>query len=201
MWKDDTTNSISYYLFQSMLWLAIASALILFMPTAFLNTFKLNAVMEQSAHLIGISFILSSTYLVIDFVSSFVRNAKLKARQATQLERIQDRVKTLTSGERAVLREFYLQRQTSLWLPAQESDVKSLLSSGVLIAVDFYATTRHNEEGIKEIELMISHDARQYLTKTRLKLPQGKPNGQDITYLKLARPSYLAPITELKRSA
>jgi len=166
-----------------------------------LSTFKLVVLMEQSAHLVGICFILSSTYLVIDFISSIVNNSRNKTRQHQLAEQLQDRIKTLTSGERAVLREFYLQRQTSLWLPSQECEVKSLLSSGVLIAVDFYATSRRNEEGIKEVELMISHDARQHLTKSRLKLPQGKPNGDDIIYLKLARPSYLAPITQMGRSA
>lgn len=201
MWKDESKNSFSFYLFQSMLWVAISTALILFMPNSMVTTFKLTALMEQSAHIVGMLFILSATYLAIDFCSSIISNARNKARQQLLSEQVQDRVKTLTSGERAVLREFYLQRQTSLWLPSQECDVKSLLNSGVLIAVDFYSTTRTNEEGVKEVEFMISHIARQYLTKSRLKLPQGKPNGEDITYLKHARPSYLAPVTQIKRSA
>jgi len=201
MWKDESKNLFSYYLFQTMLWVAIATALILFMPSSMIVTFKLTAVMEGSAHFIGILFILSSTYLTIDFCSSIIKNRRNQNRQLALAEQIQDRIKTLTSGERAVLREFYLQRQTSLWLPSQECEVKSLLSSGVLIAVDFYATSRRNEEGIKETELIISHVARQHLTKSRLKLPQGKPNGEDIIYLKLARPSFLTPVTQLKRSA
>ncbi len=201
MWKDESKTSFSYYLFQTMLWIAIATALVLFMPNSMLATFKLLPLMDESAHIFGMLFILSSTYLVIDFCSSIIANARHKARQQQLSEQIQDRVKTLTSGERAVLREFYLQRQTSLWLPSQECEVKSLLNSGVLIAVDFYATTRRNDEGAKEVELMISHIARQHLTKSRLKLPQGKPNGEDITYLKLARPSYLSPVAQLKRSA
>jgi len=184
-----------------MLWVAIATSLVLFMPDSMLATFKLTMLIEQSAHIIGMGFILSTTYLAIDVCSSVIKSSRTKSRQLLLAEHIQDRIKTLTSGERAILREFYLQRQTSLWLPSQECEVKSLLSSGLLIAVDFYATTRRNEEGFKETELMISHVARQHLTKARLKLPQGKPNGEDITYLKLARPSYLTPVTQMKRSA
>ena len=201
MWKDESKNSLSYYLFQTMLWIAVASALMLFMSNSMLETFKLTLLIEQSAHIIGMFFILSSTYLVIDFISSMVATKRQKQHQNRVCEEIQDRIKTLTSGERAVLREFYLQRQTSLWLPSQESDVKSLLTSGVLIAVDYYATTRLSDNGQKEVELIISHHARQYLTKSRLKLPQGKPSGEDITYLKLARPSYLVPVANLKRTA
>jgi len=201
MWKDESKNSLSYYLFQGMLWIAITCALILFMPNSLLELFKLTLLLDRSAHIVGMFFILSSSYLAIDFFSTMIANSKHKSRQHRLSEQIQDRIKTLTSGERAVLREFYLQRQTSLWLPDQECDVKSLLSSGVLIAVDFYASSRQNEQGSKETELMISHLARQHLTKSRLKLPMGKPNTDDITYLKLARPSYLMPVSELKRSA
>jgi len=201
MWKDESKNPLSYYVFQIMLWVAITTSLILFMPTSMIEAFKLTVLIEQSAHIVGMLFILSATYLAIDFITDLIKGSRNKTRQIALTEHIQDRIKTLTSGERAILREFYLQRQTSLWLPSQECEVKSLLSSGVLIAVDFYASSRRNEEGIKETELMISHDARQYLTKARLKLPQGKPNGEDITYLKLARPSYLTPVTQMKRSA
>lgn len=201
MWKDESRNQFSHYLFQTFLCIALACAAILFMPHSMLAAIKLTSVLDQSAHVVGLLFIASSTYLTVDLCVTIIANKKDKARQSQLTEQIQDRIKTLTSSERAVLREFYLQRQTALWLPSQECEVKSLLSSGVLIAVDYYATTRFNEEGVKEVELMISHIARQYLTKSRLKLPQGKPNGDDITYLKLARPSFLAPVAELKRSA
>ena len=32
----------------------------------------------------------------------------------------------MVTGERALLREFFLQRKTSLWLPQNEPEVKSL---------------------------------------------------------------------------
>ena len=174
MWKDDTVQSNSHYLFQSMLWVAIVCALILFMPSAMVSQLKLSSWLNESSHFIGIFFLISATYLTIDFLSHFVKTFRNKQRQSQLSDVIQDRIKNLAGGERAVLREFYLQRQTSLWLPKYEADVKSLLTSGILMAVDFNAMSRKNDLGEQEMELMISHLARPYLTKTRLKLPQTK---------------------------
>jgi len=201
MWKDESQQSRSHYLFQGMLWVAIACALILFMPKHIATLLQLDKFLTDSAHFVGMCFIASSTYLAIDLCKQAVKNYQHKQRQSQLTSDVQSRIQTLTSGERAVLREFYLRRQTSLWLPHQEAEVKSLRSSGILIAVDFYNATRESDEGITEIELMISHIARPYLTKTRLKLPQGKPSFEEILYLKDARPSYLTPLINIRKSA
>ena len=201
MWKDESVQSNSHYLFQSMLWVAIVCALILFMPLQLVSQLKLDSFLNESTHFVGILFLISATYLTMDFFSDLFKTYKNKQRQSQLSDDIQDRIKNLAGGERAVLREFYLQRQTSLWLPKHEADVKSLLTSGILIAVDFNTVTRTNEIGEQEMELMVSHLARPYLTKTRLKLPHGKPSNDDITYLKLARPNYISPMNNMKRTA
>jgi len=201
MWKDESQQSRSHYLFQGMLWIAIACALMLFMPKSITTLLQLDKLLTDSAHFVGMCFIASSTYLVIDLCKQAFNNYQNKQRQNQLTTDVQSRMQTLTSGERAVLREFYLRRQTSLWLPNQEAEVKSLRNSGILITVDFYNTIKENEEGISEIELMISHIARPYLTKARLKLPQGKPSFEEISYLKDARPSYLTPLINIRKSA
>lgn len=201
MWKDESQQPHSHYLFQIMLWIAMACAVLLFMPATIATLLKVDKFLTDFAHFVGMFFIASSAYLVLDFMKYIVRNFKHKQRQQQLSADVQSRMQTLTSGERAILREFYLRRQTSLWLPDSEADVKSLRNSGILIPVDFYNTTKTNEQGIKEIELMISHIARPFLTKTRLKLPQGKPSFEEITYLKQARPSYLEPLVNIKKSA
>ena len=201
MWKDESQQSRSHYLFQGMLWIAIACAVVLFMPNSIATHLQLNTFLENSAHFVGMCFIASSSYLVIDLGKNIL-NSYHKSKRQQQLESdIQSRMQTLTSGERAILREFYLRRQTSLWLPHQEADVKSLRSTGILIPIDFYNTTKSNDQGVKEVELMISHIARPYLTKSRLKLPRGKPSYEEITYLKDARPSYLIPLIDIRKSA
>ena len=201
MWKDDSTKQPAYYLFQSMLWIALACALLLFMPTKIIAVIQLTAFIDQYVHFVGILFIISSTYLLIDVASSLIKQVRITNLASQQKLEIENRIKTLVTGERAVLREFFLQRKTSLWLPQDESDVKSLMSSGILSAVDFYSQTRKGPNNSVEIELMISHNARPYLSKQRLNLPQGKPSYDDIHYLKTARPAYLAPVAVLKRSA
>lgn len=201
MWKDESQQPHAHYLFQCMLWVALACAVLLFMPSKIASLTQVDKFLTEYAHFVGIAFIASSAYLVLDLSNHIINNLKQKKRQQQLGEEIQSRMQTLSSGERAILREFYLRRQTSLWLPHQEADVKSLRSSGILIPVDFYSSTKANGQGIKEIELMISHIARPFLTKARLKLPQGKPSFDDISYLKQARPSYLEPLANLKKSA
>tara|TARA_B110001452_G_C15068509_1_gene372929 strand:+ start:13 stop:618 length:606 start_codon:yes stop_codon:yes gene_type:complete len=201
MWKDESQQTHAHYLFQCMLWVSLACAVLLFMPSKLASLMQVDKFLTDYAHFVGISFIISSAYLVLDLGKYIVNNLQQRKRQQQLGEEIQSRMQTLSSGERAILREFYLRRQTSLWLPHKEADVKSLRSSGILIPVDFYNTTKNNEQGIREIELMISHIARPFLTKARLKLPQGKPSFDDISYLKQARPSYLEPLTNLKKSA
>ena len=201
MWKDHSIKQPSHYLFHGMLWLAIVSALIIFMPSSVSSTIKITPFITENIHFAGMFFIISTTYLLIDVISSMVKQVRVSNIETLQKQEIENRIKTLVTGERAVLREFFLQRKTSLWLPQNESDVKSLLSSGILSPVDFYSQIKLNEQGDAEIELMISHNARPYLSKQRLNLPQGKPNYDDIHYLKSTRPSYLTPVVNLKRSA
>jgi len=201
MWKDHSIKQPAHYLFHGMLWLAIASALVLFVPTNIGAVLKLNYVIDNYAHFIGMFFIVSSSYLLIDIVTTGLKQLRANNLETQQKQHIENRIKTLVTGERAVLREFFLQRKTSLWLPNDESDVKSLVSSGILIPIDFYSQARQDEQGNHEIELMISHNARPYLSKQRLNLPQGKPSYDDIHYLKTARPTYLASVSHLKRPA
>lgn len=201
MWKDLSTKQPSHYLFHGMLWLAIASALIIFMPKSLSSTIRLTTFINDYAHFVGLFFIISTTYLSIDVIASLVSLVKATKLETQQKQEIENRIKTLVTGERAVLREFFLQRKTSLWLPQDESDVKSLLGSGILMPVDFYRQSRTGTQGSSEIELMISHNARPYLSKQRLKLPQGKPSNDDIHYLKSARPTYLMPLANLQRTA
>lgn len=201
MWKDESQQSRSHYVFQGMLWIAIACAILLFMPDKIATHLQVDKFLTEFAHFVGMCFIASSTFLVVDLGKYILNNYQHKKRQQQLNIDIQSRMQTLSSGERAILREFYLRRQTSLWLPNQEADVKSLRQSGILIPVDFYNTTKANEQGIKEMELMISHIARPFLTKTRLKLPAGKPSFEEITYLKDARPSYLASFATMRKSA
>jgi hypothetical protein len=201
MWKDHSIKQPAHYLFQAMLWLAIACAFVLFIPSKISSALQLSYVIDNYIHVVGILFIISASYLLIDIVTTGLKQLKANNLETTQKQQIEQRIKTLVTGERAVLREFFLQRKTSLWLPKDESDVKSLVSSGILMPIDFYSQSRQGNQGASETELMISHNARPYLSKQRLNLPQGKPSYEDIHYLKSARPAYLATVTHLKRTA
>ena len=69
------------------------------------------------------------------------------------------------------------------------------MSSGILMPMDQQIRTRTNDKGEREIELIVSHHARPYLTRQVLKLPQGKPTQEDIAYLRAARPDYMPSLS------
>jgi len=89
--------------------------------------------------------------------------------------------------EKAVLREFIIQRKNVLALPMRELAVSNLLESGVLVPA--YETQEIKGSG-RIIKLSIAVDAREQLTHKVLGLPVGKLTDNEANQLKAARPEY-----------
>ena len=80
MWKDESQQSRSHYLFQTMLWIAIACAVTLFMPKNIIEILQLDKLLTDSAHFVGMCFIASSSYLVIDLTKNVFQSILLPVR-------------------------------------------------------------------------------------------------------------------------
>lgn len=96
-------------------------------------------------------------------------------------------IRRLDFEEKAVLREFIIQRKNVLALPMRELAVTNLLRSGVLVPA---YETQEIKGSNRIIKLSIAVDARAQLTYKALGLPAGKLTEAEATQLKAARPDY-----------
>lgn len=195
MWMEQQLSKQPHLFTRLMLWLALGSAALLFMPALIIDNLQLSPFLNQYAHFVGMGFIASSVFLGLQLMLHLVQKLKQHFTDQRIQKDMQERIRLMVTGERALVREFFLQRKTSLWLPQNEPEVKSLMSSGILIPMDHNATLRNSDGNGVEIELIISHFARPYLTRQILKLPQGKPTQEDIDYLRGARPLYMPSLS------
>ena len=96
-------------------------------------------------------------------------------------------IRQLDFEEKAVLREFVIQRKNVLSLPMSEPAVSNLLKSGVLVPA---FETQEIKGSARIIKVSIAIEAREQLTHKVLGLPVGKLTEQEATILKAARPDY-----------
>jgi len=127
------------------------------------------------------SFLL--TRAVIWIFSYITRQFRVRKESATRNMMI----RRLDFEEKAVLREFIIQRKNVLALPMRELAVSNLLKSGVLVPA--YETQEIKGSG-RIIKLSIAVDAREQLTYRVLGLPVGKLTEDEANQLKAARPDY-----------
>ncbi len=107
-------------------------------------------------------------------------------RQQSQLAQM---IGFLDFNEKAVLREFVLQRKSVINLPITEPAVKNLLDAGVLTYA--YGTPIREKDDENQIRaLMIALSARPLLTYKVLGLSRGKMSDEQVEQIMNARPKF-----------
>ena len=96
-------------------------------------------------------------------------------------------IRQLDFEEKALLREFIIQRKTVLALPLTEPAVSNLLASGILASA---FETQEIKGSSRIIKLSIAIEAREQLTHRVIGLPIGKLTEEEAEVLKAARPQY-----------
>jgi hypothetical protein len=95
----------------------------------------------------------------------------------------------LDFNEKAVLREFVLQRKSVINLPITEPAVKNLMDAGVLTYA--YGKPAREKEDENQIRaLMIALPARPLLTYKVLGLSRGKMSDEQVEQIMNARPKF-----------
>ncbi len=172
---------------QAMAWMCIASATLLIVPVSLLKMSGTTQWSQLYAPYVWILALLTGSYLITRLVTFLFTYfvAELKKRQL--LSSRNKMIRQLDFEEKAVLREFIIQRKNVLPLPMNELAVSNLLQSGVLVPA--FETQEIKGSG-RIIKLSIAIDAREQLTHKVLGLPVGKLTEQEATILKAARPDY-----------
>ena len=169
----------------------IASGVLLFAPERLMSQLKLDALLENYGALISLIYLITLCYffvLALGFIWQQV-NGQVQSRRAGQLAEI--KAASLDHEERALLREFFLQRTRSLLLPVNQEAIQRLLHSHVLQNLEPYPS----EEPLQRFG--IAPSARRFITSNNLRLPVNELTEEDIRYFKASRPEYIKD--QLKR--
>ena len=131
---------------------------------------------------IGVSYFASHAITIL--CSSLFEGATSKS----QASNLQNMIRCLDFTEKAVLREFVLQRRSVINLPVNEPAVKNLLGAGILT----YAYGTPHSGDVSTIKaLMITLEARPYITYKILGLSKSGMSEEQIEQILNERPKFI----------
>ncbi len=171
-----------------MVWLLLCCSIILLFPAGLMK----GAVSQwATAHaawlgvgmLIAISYFCSQGFLI---AWEWACDEWQSRRQQDQLAQM---IGFLDFNEKAVLREFVLQRKSVINLPITEPAVKNLMDAGVLTYA-YGKPVREKEDEHQIRALMIALPARPLLTYKVLGLSRGKMSDEQVEQIMNARPKF-----------
>ncbi|WP_435236230.1 superinfection exclusion B family protein [Psychromonas sp. PT13] len=168
-------------------WLCLVGATLLIVPMSLFKNIKLLNISDTYTPYVFFLVLLTGSYLLTKLVNLLFSHFynKFKARQLFAARN--KMIRQLDFEEKAVLREFIIQRKNVLPLPMKELAVANLLQSGVLVPA---FETQEIKGSSRIIKLSIAIEAREQLTHKVLGLPVGKLTEEEAAILKAARPDY-----------
>lgn len=169
-----------------MVWLLMCSSAILLFPAEKLGPAAAEWLRACSLYL-WLGILVAGSYFLSQLILILLDLARHHYSDYQQRERLEQMVRCLDFSERAVLREFILQRKSVIKLPVTEPAVKNLLDTGVLT----YAYGQpFSEDDIMIKALMIALPARPLITYKALGLSKGKMSEEQIEQIMSARPKF-----------
>ena len=171
-----------------MVWLLLCCSIILLFPAGLMKGAvsqwaTVHAAWLGVGMLIAISYFCSQGFLI---AWEWACDEWQSRRQQDQLAQM---IGFLDFNEKAVLREFVLQRKSVINLPITEPAVKNLMDAGVLTYA--YGKPAREKEDENQIRaLMIALPARPLLTYKVLGLSRGKMSDEQVEQIMNARPKF-----------
>jgi len=171
-----------------MVWLLLCCSIILLFPAGLMKGAvsqwaTLHAAWLGVGMLIAISYFCSQAFLI---AWEWACDEWQSRRQQDQLAQM---IAFLDFNEKAVLREFVLQRKSVINLPITEPAVKNLMDAGVLTYA-YGKPVREKEDENQIRALMIALPARPLLTYKVLGLSRGKMSDEQVEQIMNARPKF-----------
>jgi hypothetical protein len=166
-----------------MMWVLVVDTCLLLLPFDMFSKTIATGISEIRFVLWLILIVASSNFISQGLIMAFSALSKL-IHNKMMLEQLTKAVTCLDFSERAVLREFILQRKSVLNLPVNEPTVRNLLTNGIL-AVAENTVDVHGKSPI-----MINVDARPFITYRAVGLSKGKMSEEQIEQIMNARPKY-----------
>ncbi len=171
-----------------MVWLLLCCSIILLFPAGLMKGAVSQWAADHAAWL-GVGMLIAISY----FCSQGFLIAWEWACEEWQARRQQDQLALMIGfldfNEKAVLREFVLQRKSVINLPITEPAVKNLMDAGVLTYA-YGKPTRDKDDENQIRALMIALPARPLLTYKVLGLSRGKMSDEQVEQIMNARPKF-----------
>ncbi|EKP0261019.1 MAG: superinfection exclusion B family protein [Aeromonas sobria] len=171
-----------------MVWLLLCCSIILLFPAGLMKGAVSQWAADHAAWLgvgmlIAISYFCSQGFLIAWEWACEEWQARRQQDQLTQM------IGFLDFNEKAVLREFVLQRKSVINLPITEPAVKNLMDAGVLTYA-YGKPVREKDDENQIRALMIALPARPLLTYKVLGLSRGKMSDEQVEQIMNARPKF-----------
>lgn len=110
----------------------LSSSLILFVPEQFLTKLNLQDFLKEYGKYIGISFIITSGFLIVVIFNFFVKAITSRRFKRKITQSIIKDIKCLDFHEKALLREFYINGKNTLQLPIDNDTVVGLTNKHII---------------------------------------------------------------------
>ncbi|MHA7000066.1 superinfection exclusion B family protein [Aeromonas schubertii] len=171
-----------------MTWLLLTCSLILIFPEGLMNG-AVSRWAEAYAGWLGVGMLIALSYFASQGLLIAWEYLCEEWQERRQQSNMEQTITFLDFNEKAVLREFVLQRKSVINLPITEPAVKNLMDAGILTFA--YGKPNREKDDENQIRaLMIALPARPLLTYKVLGLSRGKMSEEQVEQIMSARPKF-----------
>ncbi len=187
----EQNNNASHILNVIMVWLTCSTVALICIPFEVFSAELAERINACRSYLyLAVIFELSN--FAAQFCVKIYNSIRNSKKQKEMVRVISNEVAEMDFSERALLREFVLQRRSELKLPANEPTVCRLINSGILEKVPAGDDNGH-------ILCSISRQARPFITYRILGLSVSKMSSEQISQIMSERPAYAKPEIKMRR--
>jgi hypothetical protein len=172
--------------------IAMSAGVLALAPNSWIQKFGLDAFMAFARPYVSLVFIISSSILLVEFAIYLKGHVANRLRRRKALAKLIERVRSLDPAERIVLREFFIQGQSTVKLPMDEPVVAGLIQKGIIHQVGQLG--EHTAAGMI-FSFRVPDEVLPMVSKDLLGLP-ANPTQEDKRRVIAERPPYMIAIRE-----
>lgn len=166
-----------------MLWLFCVTAMLLVLPLERISP-ELATQVEAHKTYLYLALIVELSNFISQAIISLIGSYLNRRNQKQESDAMKVTVDGLDFAERALLREYVLQRKSVLYLPEAEPTVRSLVESGILNVVG------DPDEATNRVPMIITKKARPFISYRAIGLTRSKMNDEMLEQIMNARPEF-----------
>lgn len=179
-----------------LIWVALTSVLFLYIPVSIVPYSEYQNLKKQYGIWVLLILIGSISMLTIEGVIYLYKHIRKVTNLKQYRKRVNKRIESLGDQEKAILREFYIQRQMSIKLPINNANVLSLINDGIIkLTVRLPESHYGNPLGL----FSITETASQFISQEFLDFPEEGPTPENIEKIQRLRPHFAVEIEHKDR--